>query len=717
VPNFYFREFRSPFLTDQLATMQRRYLIGLAIATGCSAAGAATLQVRASASLHKGQGAIMEVRVNGARVGTSTVTSPSTTAFRYEVPALAPGSKVDVVFTNDASSDGEDRNLFVESISEGSTVVLAASPAAVFDRGAGPNAFDGVDVLPGQSGLYWAGALRVTWPQPAPLPSASVNEATRFLLQASFGPRPGEAEALANSSSPARWIDAQLALPARPDFVSHLQAKFAQGASFRPGGTQYDLAWLPQRFWATATNSPDQLRKRMAWALHQIWVVSLVQSDLFPHGRAYAQYLDTLNRHALGNYRQLMEDVALSPAMGIFLSHIRNRKEDPVSGRMPDENFARELMQLFTIGLYELKPDGSLRLDASGQPIETYNNADVMALAKVFTGYSWAFPDGQLNEERFRWHEPDYKANPDPGIDLLPMKAYPGQSSTAAVTLFAGKPNALTLPANTAQATRLKLALDTLFNHPNVGPFVARQLIQKFTTSNPSPAYVQRVAAVFANNGRGTRGDLGATVRAILLDAEARQTSALSGASPTGAPALATKLRDPVLRVAHWLRAFEAKSPSGEFRMNYEHDALTQPVYFPASVFSYYRPAYSPPGTALARFDAVAPELQIVNESTAAQWVNRAESMAGNGLGWNGKSNDAVADYTPLVALLNSGNAMKLVQRLNQQLFAGRMSVKLQNTVAQAMGSVSGNDAASQLYRARLAVFLALSSPEFTVQP
>ncbi len=246
-----------------------------------------------------------------------------------------------------------------------------------------------------------------------------------------------------------------------------------------------------------------------------------------------------------------------------------------------------------------------------------------MAMAKVFTGWSWAFPDAQLTENNFRWGSPDYTAAGDTRIDLQRMKAYPGQHSTAEKRLFAGKANAVTIPAGTGAQDSLRIALDALFKHPNVGPFIGRQLIQRLVTSNPSPAYVARVAAVFNNNGQGVRGDLGAVVRAILLDAEARQTPAADFG----------KLREPVLRVTHWMRAFGATSATGEFMMAYELDSQSQRALHAPSVFGYFRPGYVPPNSALSATGATAPELQIVNESSTADWVNLAENMAGSGHG------------------------------------------------------------------------------------
>ena len=452
----------------------------------------------------------------------------------------------------------------------------------------------------------------------------------------------------------------------------------------------------------------DQLRRRMAFALHHALMVSQADSTLYYQARAYADTMDMLNRRAFGNYRALLEDLALSPAMGLWLSHLRNRKEDPVSGRQPDENFARELMQLFSIGLVELNSDGSVRRDAAGNPIETYTNADVMALAKVFTGFSWAYPDSQLTEQTFRWSTPPLgSAAADQRLDLLPMKAYPGQHSTAAKTLFAGKAWGATIPANGNALADVRAALDLLFNHPNVGPFVGRQLIQQLVTSNPSPAYVARVAAVFANNGKGVRGDLAAVARAILLDVEARGTP----------PAGFGKLREPVLRVAHWMRSFGARSASGDYMLAWDLDNVQQRVLNAPSVFGYFRPGYVPPNTALATNSVTAPEFQILDESTSAVWVNLVEGMVGSGMGWTGSASDVSSDYAALVAASAGGNLAALADQVNLLLMAGRMSPTLRQAVLDAAGGVAGSGAATDLNRARAAVFVTLASPEYLVQP
>ncbi len=667
------------------------------------------LTVRASGSLAAGVGPVMQVRVNGQVVGTVEVRQTESTSFTFPAPALRKGAKVDVVFTNDAWIDGQDRNLYVDYVSDSAGVsVLPSMPGAVVDRGLGDKAFDRLDTVPGQRGLYWNGALRLTWPASA-LPSATVlarrQGAARLLLQATFGPTPADIDKVA-ATTPTSWITQQMAIAARPDFVTHVQAQFARGAAYRPGGDQYSAAWVPERFWATAATSTDQLRKRVAFALHHVFMVSLADSNLYEHTRAYANYLDTLNKYAFGNYRTLLEEVALSPVMGIYLSHMRNRKEDPATGRVPDENFAREVMQLFSIGLVELNPDGTPRVGADGRPIETYDNADVMGLAKIFTGWSWAFPDSQLTENRFRWGWPDYSLAGDTRIDLQKMKSYRGQFSTAAVQLFAGKPHAITIPAGGTAAARLKLALDGLFMHPNVGPFIGRQLIQQLVTSHPSPAYVARVSAAFANNGKGQRGDLAAVIKAVLLDAEARGVP-----SPTFG-----KLREPVLRVTQWMRAFGAKSVTGRYMLAYELEDLSQRALAAPSVFGWFRPGYIPPGTAFAARNATAPEFQIVNESTTALWANQVEGMVGWGMGWTGSTSDVTTTFAPQVVLSTSGNVEALVQNLNLLLFAGGMSPALRQDLLDAVGGVNGTDADSHLNRARIAAYVAMSSPEFLAQ-
>jgi len=576
----------------------------------------------------------------------------------------------------------------------------------VFDAGSGEDAVDGTSTSASTGALYVNGALRFTVPAAVPTPSAAYQAASRLLQQATFGPTMTDIERVAQIGQ-AAWIDEQIALPFVPDMVAAVQSRYDLGDAYRPGGANYTTRWVGQRFWAAAANNPDQLRRRMGFALHQILMVSQADTNLHDHARAYAAYVDALNRNALGNYRDLLQDVALSPAMGIYLSHMRNRPEDGASGRMPDENFAREVMQLFTIGLRELNSDGSAKLNGGGQPIETYTNDDVMALSKVFTGWGWAFPDAQLTEQMFRYGKPDLSAANDQRIDILPMKAYPGLHSTSEIRLFSGKPQAIVIPAGTNAQTSVKLALDALFNHPNAGPFISRQLIQHLVTSNPSGAYIARVAAVFDNNGSGVRGDLAAVARAILLDTEAVSPGAGS----------VSKLREPVMRVSHWMRSLGATSTTGEYQLDSDLTALNQRPLFAPSVFGYFRPGYIPPNTVFSAGNITVPTMQIVSEATTAQWVNLAERMAGAGAGWTGTQSDVIAQLQPLADLVATGQLGTVIDRLNLLLYAGHMSTTLKQDLMDAMLNVGGNDAASHLNRARAAVFLALASPEYLVQP
>lgn len=676
---------------------------------------AGMLTVRARGTPAGGVGPEVQVRVGGQVVGSFRVDATEFADYSVSAAGLAPGVWVDIVYTNDTQAGSGDRNLFVAYVTDGQSIVLPNAAGAVIDRGSGAAAFDGLDRLPGQGEIYWNAALRLPWPAASAAPggagtvalpdSNQARAAAKFLMQASFGPTPASLAQLGGGSFPA-WLDAQMALPYAPDFTNAVQAKYDRGAAWRPGGASYSPAFVGNQFWKLAATAPDQLRKRVAFALHQIFVVSQADSNLWGHARAYAAYMDLLNRHAFGNYRELLEDMARSPAMGIYLSHMRNRKGDPATGRLPDENFAREIMQLFSIGLHELNADGTPKLDGKGQPIETYGNADVMALADVFTGWSWGFPDSELSEANFRGGNPVYTAAADRKIDLQPMKAYPGQHSTLEKRLFAGKPWETVLSAGGTAEGDMKKALDVLFNHPNVGPFIGRQLIQRLVKSDPSPAYVARVAAAFANNGKGVRGDLKAVVRAVLLDAEARNAAAPG------------KLREPVLRVAHWMRALGARSASGDFALAWELDNLGQRVLQPATVFNHFRPGYVPPNSWFAAAGSPAPEIQILDEGTVAAWVNTSEAMAGSGLGWTASGADVSVDHAALGALTAGGDLQPLLDHLNVLLLGGGMSAQLRQAIVNTLAGINGSDKALVLAnRARAAVFLVLASPEFMVQP
>jgi len=664
------------------------------------------LTVRARATLAAGTGAEMVVLIDGHTVGKVEVRSTAWADHRFPADRLKPGSRVSLVYTNDATVNGEDRNLYVAWVASDGTVVPSIAPTVVYDRGRGDAAFDGLNTSAGQGDMNQTGALHLDWPAPLArdLTRAARLQAARLLHQASFGATLADVDRVQRIGA-AAWVAEQRALPARPPYVQAFQAMQDRGPDFLHGGSQHTPIWNVQTFWREAVEAPDQLRQRMAFALQQIFTVSLQDSAVHSHGRAHAALLDHLHRHALGNYRTLLGEVALSPAMGLYLSHLRNQPADS-SGRVPDENFARELMQLFTIGLVDLQPDGAVRAARNGQPVESYGNDDVMALARVFTGWSWGFDDAQLTPNQFRHGRPDRNATGAARVDIRPMKPYPGFHDTQAKHLFAGKAWAVTIPAGTPAPQAVQLALDALFLHPNTAPFVSRQLIQRLTTSNPSPAYVARVAAVFADNGQGQRGDLGAVAQAILLDPEAR---------PAQPDSHHGKLREPVLRVAQLLRAFNASSASGDWRIGWElRDLQQQPLNAP-SVFGFFRPGYVPPNTTLAAQDMVAPEMQIVSESTTAAWVNRAETLLNWGMGSHNGGPDVTLNLQRALALA-ANDPLALLDELDLLLHAGRLGPTARLRMLDAMAGVSGSSDRRHDLRARMGVFLAAAAPGYSVQ-
>ena len=531
-------------------------------------------------------------------------------------------------------------------------------------------------------------------------PPATKGAAARFLTQASFGPTGAEIDRMM-ATGYSRWVEQQLA---RPAGTPHLDYFAARTAELDEGETPQE-GWIYESFWRTAATADDQLRHRVAFALSQIFVISLADPAVDDFPRGVAGYLDMLGRNAFGNFRQLLEDVALHPMMGLYLTHLRNQKADAALGRVPDENFAREVMQLFTIGLYELNPDGTVKLDARNEPIETYRIEDVVGLARVFTGFSWAGPDS--SNARF------FGTISITDRDILPMRGYPAFHEPGPKS-FLGS----TVTASTPEAS-LKAALDILFAHPNVGPFIGRQLIQKLVTSNPSPAYVSRVAAAFADNGQGVRGDMKAVIRAVLLDAEARDDAAASADT-------AGKLREPVLRVTAWLRAFDAKSTTGRFLVGSTDDpvnSLGQTPMRAPSVFNFFRPGYVPPNTAIATAKLVAPEMQTTQETSVAGWLNTMRNLVPNGFGNNPPNDpkrDVQPDYTGLIA--TADNATALVDRVALLLTADRMPAALRQQISTAVASVNvaisnpTNLEAARRNRVWLAVYLTVASPEFVVQ-
>ena len=520
-------------------------------------------------------------------------------------------------------------------------------------------------------------------------------EAARFLAHASFGPTDA-AISQVRASGYAEWIDQQMAMPVSGSHLADMDARQEELAQ-AGGSTSLNPPDFYASFWRQAITAPDQLRQRMKLAYSEIFVISLLDSNVSVRGAA--SYYDVLGRNAFGNFRTLLEEVALHPMMGVYLTWLANQKEDPAAGRTPDENFAREVMQLMTIGLYQLNPDGTVRTDSSGRPLPTYSASDISGLAKVFTGFSY-FAE-RPNSGTFRGGS---RAAND--ATVKPMIAYPQFHSTSAKS-FLG----VTIPASDTPDAEgdLKIALDTLFNHPNVGPFIGKQLIQRLVTSNPSPAYVGRVAAVFNDNGKGVRGDMAAVVRAILLDPEAQAVAEGPNAG---------KLREPIVRLANWARAFDATSVSGRWRVapTSANTSLGQSPLSAPSVFNFYRPGYSPPNTRVGNAGLVAPEFQIVDEVTVAGYLNTMQAAIDRGIGTD---RDVRATYETEAALASDVNA--LVDRVDLLLTNGRMSPATRSRIAAAVSGVNVPAAGAARTealtdRAKLAIFMAMASPDYLVQ-
>ena len=544
---------------------------------------------------------------------------------------------------------------------------------------------------------------------PAEKPSLR-DAAARFLTQATFGPTEADIDHLMDVGY-GGWIDAQLALPAS----SHRAAWEAADALIKArdvssGAKQNEVL---QSFWKQAISGEDQLRQRMAYALSQIFVISTSSDSVGNNPRGVAAWLDMLGQQGLGNYRDLLESVSLHPLMGAYLSHLRNQKADARTGRVPDENFAREVMQLFSIGLVELNPDGSVRT-AAGKPIETYGAEDVAGLAKVFTGFSWSCPSWPDNG-CFFWGSVNDQSDPDRIFN--PMLGYPQFHATEEKS-FLGT----SLPAQSHgdPEASLKAALDTIFNHPNVGPFIGRQLIQRFVTSNPSPQYVAAVSAAFAGGSGSARGDMRAVLKAVLMHPEARQVSNTSG-----------KVREPVLRLSAFLRAFDFSSDTGEYRIgntDSSGESLGQTPLRAPSVFNFYRPGYIAPGTEAAAFGLVTPEMQIAHETTAAGYANFMRDNIASGVGgWNSvtQRRDMQAGFAAELALAEQ--PAELLESINHKLFYGAMPADLKAEIVAAVESIAipvlNSKATNQKQiadarRARVnaALFLAVVSPEFQVQ-
>lgn len=540
---------------------------------------------------------------------------------------------------------------------------------------------------------------------------ASDAEAARFLQQAQFSSTQEEIADLRKGSY-AAWLARQFDIVQGQTGWSWLEAR-GYGKMDVNGyhGSTYQADFM---LWSQLMSGPDMMRKRMALALSEQFVAAMTGDYFTWRSHAFAHYWDTLMRNAFGNFRQLLQDVTLHPAMGFYLNTKGSQKEDVRTGRLPDENYAREVMQLFTIGLYQLNPDGTEKHDANGKPIETYTQSDVSNLARVFTGYDFDRSDGVrvlVTGQTWTIESRDFTRKP--------MAFDATKHSTLAAT-FLG----VTIPANTSGPAALKTALDTLFNHPNAGPFFARQMIQRLVTSNPSAAYVGRVAAKFNNNGSGVRGDLRAVWSAILLDDEARGAQSLTNLR-------FGKLREPMLRLIQWARSFGVTSAAGSWKVFDTTSVDTKlgqsPLRAP-SVFNYFRPGFIPPGTVMAAEKAPAPEFQLVNEITVGVYLNYMQGVIRYGISCPKPSvpeasyasayvPDVIASYAQEQLLVT--NAAALVAHLSLVLCAGQLSAATQTLIVNALNTTPVKAASTptlKLERIASAVLLVMASADYLIQ-
>ncbi len=506
------------------------------------------------------------------------------------------------------------------------------------------------------------------------------EDSARFLSQASFGPVDASEIDQVRTTGYDQWLSHQFALAA----PSHLAYVTQQSPRETDGKPRDEMSY--EAIWQQWLYSEAQLRSRVAFALSQIFVISNVAPDLNAQGMS--SYLDMINAHAFDNYRNLLEQVTLHPAMGYYLNMIESEKEDPAKGTHPNENYPREVLQLFSIGLVKLNPDGSVMKDANGVAIPTYDQKVVEGFAKAFSGWSFGGRDTSKNDQFHNGEE----------AWTTPMQAWAGKHSTSAKTLLDGR---VLSPGQTPQQD-MTAALDSIFLHPNVPPFISRRLIQRLVTSNPSPEYIGRVAAVFTNNGSGVRGDLKSLVRAILLDPEARATPAGNFG----------KQREPVIRLANMLRVMNAKSKSGHTDIHYldsADNALGQSPLLSPSVFNFFSPDFKNPGP-IAAAGLYSPEFQITTETTVVGTLNFFSRLIKDG-GYGSGENRVELDFAKFDAI--AADAGTLIDHFNALFMNGSMLPATRTSFLRAINSI---DPKNRKDRIKIALALVVISPEFVIQ-
>lgn len=551
--------------------------------------------------------------------------------------------------------------------------------------------------------------------------------AARFLTQATFGPTLDDIAHL-RAVGYVAWINEQFARPVATQ-IPYLD--WVENQPPLPVGNNHVTDDTRVEIWAiNAVGTPDpsrsmvapsdQLRQRMAFALSEIFVVSNKNGTLAYQPWALASWYDMLATHAFGNYRDLLEAATLHPAMGIYLSHIQNQKADPLRNIRPDENYAREVMQLFSVGLNRLNADGTLQLVA-GQPQPTYDQVTVRGMAAVLTGWNWnntgcgpntytcCTESTYSNCGPYDYNVPAWK------LPMQPIEAFHDSANPKQLLVYPGVVLAGGVLAGGGNPSNdLDAALDNIFNHPNVGPFIARRLIQRLVTSNPTPAYVQRVAAAFANNGSGVRGDFKATLRTILLDSEARFGQWFN-ADRFG------KLREPLIKNTQLWRAMNARTEDGRIETLNPYPPIEDwygqaPLRSP-SVFNFYRPDFRQHGE-VNTLGLYSPEFQILSDTLAVSTTNRLFSLA---FCWHSDGGDCWSEGYSTMYLdtardtpLATSDVGALLDRYNLLFFCGQMSPFMRATLMSLLNTITGSSRGRQ--RVQHALYLILNSPEYSIQ-
>ncbi len=556
---------------------------------------------------------------------------------------------------------------------------LTALVSALSACGGGGGSVEGDSIPTASAGPVTAAALAAALP-PSEVANVAddgplnAEDAYRLVEQTTFGPTLSDIDDASRLGANA-WIDQQMLQ--RPTLLSDTLRQLDTSR-----WNEYVNAW-----WRQVIQSDDQLRQRVAFALSEILVVS-AHDGLSSEQFGMSGYYDILIRNAFGNYRQLLEEITLNPVMGEYLSMKGNRKPEVSENIQPDENYARELLQLFSIGQVLLNEDGSAQLDDGGVPLPSYNQTSIENFARVFTGWHFA------NAEDFRWPQnKDY---------LSPMTAWQDYHDTDAKTLLLG----VETPAGQTAEEDLAAALDNVFNHPNVGPFISKQLIQRLVTSNPSPEYVRDVTAVFNSNIDGVRGSLGSVVKAILMHKEARS-------GHIDAPETFGKIREPLLRLSHVWRAFEPESIHYDFNYGWVEKELSQSPLNSPSVFNFFRPDFSQPGE-ISNRGLNSPEFQILDESSIITITSRllASTIWSHNYKTDIEPSRLTIDISDEMNMVS--NSDELLDHLNLLLLGGRMSSELRNEVSSLMSARDYEGSESQ--RVVEAIYLIASSPEAALQ-